>query len=175
MSIKKTLKIIGIVFALFFLGVIVLLVVDISNDEQTEETKKPLTVEEQIKNEINKELGEKTNNKKDRIVSLRIEESGYVEIVLNSDDSLSTKSTKDSMLYDATDAFPILFKDKSIQRARIIFISTLVDVYGKESDEEVIRITLTRETNDKITWDNFNIDNFGTVAENFFVHPALQK
>ena len=163
----------GFILALILIIVVIAIV---KSGDDTEKTDKSLTVEDQIKNDVYEELGEKSNNKKDRIVNLDIEKStGYAKIILAGDNSLSTKDTKEKQLFDAEDVFPILFKDKSIEKAMVTFQLPLVDKYGKETDEDVIRIVLTRETNDKIVWKNFNIDNFGTVAENFYMHPAMKE
>lgn len=89
--------------------------------------------------------------------------------------AIDVKSTKEAMLFDATDVFPIIFSDKSIDSAMVTFQLTFVDTYGNESEDDAIRIKLTRETNDKINWENFNIDNFPDVADSFYVHPGMNK
>lgn len=168
----------------FIVALIVIIVViaiatggdDTKTASKEDKKDKPLTLEEQIKSDINDELGEKNNDKKDRIVKLEVEKStGFVKVVLAGDQSLSTKSTKEKQLFDATDVFPILFKNDSVKKAMVTFQLPLVDAYGKETDQDVVRIMLERETNDKIVWKNFNIDNFSTVADSFYLHPALNK
>lgn len=134
-----------------------------------------ITVDTQIKEDIYEELGDKSNNKKDRVVSFDIEKNtGYAKVVLSGDNSLSTKDTKEKQLYDATDVFPIVFKDDSIKKAMVTFQLPLTDKYGKETDEDVIRIVMTRETNDKMEWKNFNIANFDKIADSLYVHQALR-
>lgn len=136
----------------------------------------PQTLEEQIKSEINKALGETTNNDDERIVDLTFnEDSGFVRIVLAGDDNLTNNLTKVGLLSDAADAFPILFKDNAVKDAMISIQLPLVDQYGNSEDGEVMAMELDRKTHEKINYENFNPENFETVAKNYFEHPALNK
>ena len=155
---------------------VVLISAAVSDSNNRKGLDNPETLAEHIESDIYEDQGRTTNNEKDKVVGVTADEkTGVVKVVLNGDESLSTKSTKEAMLYDAKDIFPLIFKYDEVNKATVAFKFTLVDTYGKESDEEVIRITLTKEANDKIVWENFNIDNFSFVADNLYVHPAMLK
>ena len=166
----------GFIAAFVLMVVIIAVIKEGGNTEQTQQTNqaKPQTLEEQIISDINKELGEKTNLKKKRIISVK-EDNGYVKVVLAGDEGLNVKGTKEAQLYDATKVFPIIFKNDKVKNAMVTFQLTFTDVYGKEKEDDAYRIVLNRKTNDKIEWDNFNIDNFPVIADSFYTHPALNK
>lgn len=164
----------GLITVISLVLFFVALSVDSGNDNREAEKLENMTVDERIVYEVEKELGETTNTDKQRVISHELN-NGYLNLVLAADNSINVKSTKEAMLFDATDVFPIIFSDKSIDSAMVTFQLTFVDTYGNESEDDAIRIKLTRETNDKINWENFNIDNFPDVADSFYVHPGMNK
>lgn len=52
--------------------------------------------------------------------------------------------------------------------------ATLVDVYGRESRDRVIRATYQRDALSKINWDNFLDQNVARVADSFELSPAYR-
>lgn len=44
----------------------------------------------------------------------------------------------------------------------------LVDVYGNVSEDNVFRITIPKDTLDKINWDNFSYDNLTSIGEDYW-------
>ena len=57
----------------------------------------------------------------------------------------------------------------------IVFFGTCpaYDVYGNESIETALSVTLTKETIDKVNWDNFISDNLESIAERYYVDDDL--
>lgn len=51
----------------------------------------------------------------------------------------------------------------------------LVDAYGNSKEDTVLKIMLTKETLDKINFEQFDKDNFSVIADEFYQHPALRK
>ncbi|OEH53072.1 hypothetical protein AQ616_18725 [Oceanobacillus sp. E9] len=137
--------------------------------EASSEEPNELTAEEKI---IEK-LGEKTNQDQERLISYS-NEDGVIEVVLAGDQSLDDEGTLKLMLYNAQDVFPILFEEEQTKEASINIQQTFVDKYGKESEQDALQIMISQETNDKITWENFNIDNFSEVADDYYVHPGIE-
>lgn len=45
--------------------------------------------------------------------------------------------------------FPIIFKENGVEKALVTFRLTFVDQYGKEKDDDAIRIVLTKPTSEK--------------------------
>ncbi len=60
---------------------------------------------------------------------------------------------------------------------RITFDGTfpLQDVYGNVVEERVVEVSYTRETVEKINWDNFQRTDIFTIADFDFIHPAMTK
>ncbi|MFS0780112.1 hypothetical protein [Bacillus sp. 1P06AnD] len=143
-------------------------------ESKSEHKEKNKSVEEQVTSDLKDKLGAKSNNKEKRIVSLEYTKTdGYLKLTVAGDNSLSKKDTKYAQLNLATKAFPILFKNKDVKKVMLRIQLPLVDTYGTKKNEDVVRIVLTRETNDKITWKNFDPNNFSEVAESYYVHLAL--
>lgn len=141
--------------------------------ETKKEVKKEETPKEQLEKAIIDKMGKKTNEGKKTIVE--IEDGEYTKVVINGDQTLSNKDMRINMLRETTKVFPIIFKDKNVQKAMVTVKTTFVDKYGKESDDDGVRVLLTRETNDKIVWKNFDVNNYGDIAESLYVHPAITK
>ena len=57
----------------------------------------------------------------------------------------------------------------------VVFFGTCpaYDVYGNESIETALSVTLTKETIDKVNWENFLSDNLESIAERYYVDDDL--
>ncbi|WP_284037479.1 membrane lipoprotein lipid attachment site-containing protein [Neobacillus sp. 114] len=146
-----------------------------------EEPKKELTLEEKITKDIEKKLGKQTNTKKKRIVDLTANDNAGTEVegdkiillTLAGDENLSNKMTIKGMLMDSSKAFQEVFKNKDASEVTLFWQFPMVDSYGKSKEENVIKISLTRETFDKVEWQNFDYNNFEKIADQYWIHPAL--
>ena len=49
------------------------------------------------------------------------------------------------------------------------------DSYGNSEDSDVVRYPISKETIDKIDFENFNVDNLEEVAEGAFIHPEFRE
>jgi len=52
--------------------------------------------------------------------------------------------------------------------------TTLVDIYGNKKEERVILCTVSKYVAKKVKWENFDSDNLPKIADDYWVHPALQ-
>jgi len=146
---------------------------EVKKETKPKKTEDKMNPEELLTKEINNKLGKKTNEGKKTIVE--IESGEYTKVVINGDQTLSNKDMKSNMLRETTKIFPVIFKDDNVQKAMVTVKTTFVDKYGKESDDDGVRVLLTRETNDKIVWKNFDVNNYQDIAENLYVHPAISQ
>lgn len=137
-----------------------------------EETEKPLTIEDKVKNAVIESLGEETNMGKERIGGIIIEKE-IAKISLNADESLTTDLTRSSMLYNSKDLFEQLDKIEGLKGYSLAWNMTLVDVKGNEFEEPVLGIWIDKPHG--VKWENFNVDNFDKVASNMYTHPVLNK
>lgn len=163
---------------------------EVKKEEQPEkeepkktEPKKELTLDEKITKQINKKLGKETNTANKRIKELTLNDNlgtdkegdKIILLTLMGDENLTTKMTIEGMLVKSKDAFQQVFKNKEAEEVTLFWQYPMVDAYGKFKNENVIKITLTRGTFDKIEWKTFDYKNFEAVAEQYWMHQALQN
>ena len=48
-------------------------------------------------------------------------------------------------------------------------------MYGNEEDGKVLSFDMSKETVEKINWDNITTDNLIALSENVFMHPDLKQ
>ena len=115
-----------------------------------------------------------------------LEKINYVEMVgdsqpvvfiLKMSDNLSKNFMLKGAYMDAKDIIQAVHKvvgDK-ITSYQFVFNFPLVDVYGNEEDGKVLSFDMSKETVEKINWDNITTDNLMTLSENVFIHPDLNS
>lgn len=155
-----------------------------------EETKKPAkkavdyqkVTKSNVKTVITKALGTKTNMDKKRIVGVDVIEnaaddfkSKIILVKLNANENLTNKMTKGGMFEDTSDALKALSKFKNTSIYRVWWYYPLVDTYGNESDDVVMKLELSNETLKKINWDNFLSKNYPNIADFYWQHPSMPK
>ncbi|MGE7766682.1 hypothetical protein [Peribacillus sp. NPDC096540] len=147
------------------------------------EPKKELTLDDKVTKQINKKFGKETNTDKKRIIELTINDNlgtdkegdKIILLTLTGDENLTTKMAIKGMLMKSKDAFQQVFKNKEAEEVTLFWQYPMIDAYGKSKDENVIKITLTKGTFDKIEWKTFDYKNFEAVADQFWMHQALQN
>ncbi|MCM3567828.1 tripartite tricarboxylate transporter TctB family protein [Neobacillus mesonae] len=147
------------------------------------EQKKELTLDEKITQGINKKLGKNNNMDKKRIVKLQVNDNAgsdvegdkIVLLTLSGDESFTNKMTIKEMLMKSKNAFQETFKNKEVSEVTLFWQFPMVDAYGKSKDENVIKIGLSRETFEKIEWKTFDYNNYEVIADQYWMHPALQS
>lgn len=83
---------------------------------------------------------------------------------------------KKSIWFEDMDIFRKLYNSGiSIASIKIVTHSTLIDAYGQKSDAPIMRATMSLTTANKIGWENFIIDNFPNITEDYWIHSALLK
>jgi len=127
-------------------------------------------------------LGQKTNMGEQRMRQVEIYTYDYVnnyqnvDIEYMADENFTTNMTKKSMWIGAME---VLEKLPAVLSAQVMKITLnphfkLIDRYGNESIDRVMTIRVTRETWEKVNWDNFRMDNIPNIAETYWEHPAFQ-
>jgi len=97
--------------------------------------------------------------------------SGYVVIRRPDQDYWNLVLQED----DATNMFEKLFKDPRVNLVRISTYLKGVDEYGKEGSFVGTRFIMSRETAEKINWNNFLYSNLPNVADEAYINPVLLK
>jgi hypothetical protein len=99
-------------------------------------------------------------------VELRMKDGGF----------WSDKTAKDSIERLMKKAYERLFaKAPRIWNVWCVVETKLIDKYGKESMEVVYKTSMTKETADKINWQNSALLDFSSLWETHFLHPVLAK
>lgn len=143
------------------------------------EADKELSKEEKIKNDIKDILGSSNRDvQKVRQISVkkRMDNKSLVEVRYNADDNWGNDEIKFGIWIDAQEIFEKVYTDYSdIGRVAVFAYFPLQDKYGNSEDELVMKIMLDDETASKINWENFLTDNMPQVADNYYIHSALNE
>jgi len=105
-------------------------------------------------------------------------EPGAYIIIIQTDAGVgfTNNQVKKSTWFEDMDIFKKLYNSGiSIASIKIVTYSTLIDAYGQKSDAPIMRAKMSLATANKIGWDNFIIDNFPNITEDYWIHPALLK
>lgn len=142
---------------------------DLEEEEtiQTEKTTKEL-IEDAIPTTIK-------NLEKINYVEM-VGESQPVVFILKMNDNLSKNFMLKGAYLNAKDIIQSVYAiagDK-ITSYQFLFNFPLVDAYGNEEDGKVLSFDISKETVEKINWDNITTDNLISLSENVFMHPDLK-
>ncbi|ETB71164.1 MULTISPECIES: hypothetical protein [Bacillus] len=96
-------------------------------------------------------------------------------ITLQGQERLTNSSVRFEMLEDAKRISSKIFKVDKVGSVLIMFKYPMQDVKGNESNDVILKVSLTRENAKDINWENFNSENFSKVADTYYEHPALSK
>lgn len=129
------------------------------------------TIERTIELATLEELGAKTP-----IQLIEFENNG-LNIEYTASDNLSINLIKQGVLIDAKDLTQRLSSIVPEETISINIMASreLVDQYGDTELTTVHIVSFDRSTWEKINWDNFITDNIPTVADYYWVHPALKN
>ncbi|MDA2566431.1 hypothetical protein PDQ34_21020 [Bacillus cereus] len=139
--------------------------------DKLQEKRKKEDFEEKIKKAVTDTLGKK-NLLKSEINTNAASENSNDKIVL-----LTVKPTVNDKLIMLENASKILEKISKIENISevVIFMNTtLVDQYGRESDDNVMKIIFNRETLKKINFKNLVWDNIPEIADEYWQAPAVK-
>lgn len=92
-------------------------------------------------------------------------------------ENLTNNLTKRGIMIDASELMealtPVL--DENINIVNFSSSLPLIDQYGNITQDKVGLITFSRSEWEKINWDNFITDNIESVADYFWIHPAINS
>ncbi|MDF0591788.1 hypothetical protein [Candidatus Methanocrinis natronophilus] len=70
--------------------------------------------------------------------------------------------------------FKNFFEDPRIEKVLVVSNLEFVDTFGQTSSGAGCWYSVTRETADKVNWDNLPLENLDKIADAYFIHPALR-
>ncbi|QUG86889.1 hypothetical protein GSN03_15005 [Bacillus nitratireducens] len=79
------------------------------------------------------------------------------------------------MWTDTVSILKDLSNEKNISEITFFYKYPLIDAYGNEKKDTVMKINLNRDTLDKINFDNFPHDNLPKISNEYWEHPAFNK
>lgn len=130
-----------------------------------------MSIDEKIEKVTNTTLGEERGGQKTFIKSETIGVEANKKVVHINDGS----NYKYGMLENAARVLQNVFKINNLQSVTLFIHGSLEDKYGNSKDEEMMKIILSKETANKINWENFDASNFPEVADEYWEHLELKK
>lgn len=101
------------------------------------------------------------------------EEDGELVVTFRASENLTSGMTRGGMLRDMKHIFRT--SPEKYESVLAVAHLPLTDQYGNTEEQWVSKISLSRETMDKINWDNFFPEDFSGVAGRYLIHPTLQE
>lgn len=121
------------------------------------------------------DIGETTNQKKPKLHDVSIGD-GEIFLNLNANDSFTNSMIISEMNDDIFKVLKALAqKDFDYKNILVAEYMILQDQYGKESDNMVYNVSISKENLKKIVWDNITFSNVPKFADHVFIHPVLLK
>ncbi|MER2078696.1 hypothetical protein [Psychrobacillus psychrotolerans] len=121
---------------------------------------------------IMQDFGITPQEKEDAVLSSRFE-SGVVEAIALEQNFKSAESLKLSILNRTVGFMKAMNALDDVSQATLIVQAPLTDRYGNVENGDVMVVLMSKETLNKINFENFNPGNLSFVADSYWEHPAL--
>jgi hypothetical protein len=133
------------------------------------------TPEYKLNKGISKVLGKESNREGKRISALSIDDSGNIVVNFKGDENLTENLTVTGIKMDVSDVLKAIKKSKvALNSVNVITTYSMVDQYGNAEESEVVNVTYSKATIDKINFENFSYKNIYTIADSVsFIHPQF--
>lgn len=96
-----------------------------------------------------------------------IEDDKIVILTLSGSENLTAKMTANGLFEDSNIVFQSLFENADVEEAVLFWQLPVTDSKGNTSDKNVLKITLTRNTFENISWEDFDSHNYEFVADDY--------
>ena len=98
---------------------------------------------------------------------------GVIQINIAGGDNLSSRLIRNGMILEGYDIIKALQGRDDFSEIVMRWTFPLVDAYGRSYEDVVMKIDITRETLEKINFDNFVFENLPNIADEYYQHPVL--
>lgn len=146
-------------------------------EETTEELFESLSTEEKGIKIVEEVVGLETNMDEERMVSTSLSENSLA-LTMVANENLTVSMMQRSMVMNAKDIFEEIYtrmiEAGEIEEAVIVWQIEFTDTYGNAELKNAMILTLTKETGEKINWDNISTDNIESLTKDW-QHPALNE
>lgn len=123
---------------------------------------------------IMENFGSTAMEKERALVSSKFE-NGVVEGIALEENVLSAESLKHSSLYSTVDFMKAMKAQEDVTQATLIVQAPLADPYGNVENGDVLIVIMSRETLNKINFNNFQPKHLSFVADSYWEHPVLSN
>ncbi|MFS0783220.1 hypothetical protein [Bacillus sp. 1P06AnD] len=135
------------------------------------------SLDNKVKKAIHKAFGKENSfDKKDSILGINYnKETGFILVKVYGSDNLTTNMIRKGMWMDVRDTLELLKDEDDLKMIDFNIVFPMQDQYGQESNDIIMKLSFSKETIDKINFDNLLTDNIPTIADSYWQHPALNK
>ena len=101
-----------------------------------------------------------------------------VIVNLNAVTFLTVNLMREKIIEDSTMVFKLVFNDPDYEEINTVIVQSyypLIDKYGQEIDEMIMKLTLKRETFNKINFENIYYEDLLEVLDGVLISPSLTK
>jgi hypothetical protein len=133
------------------------------------------TPETKLTNAVTSALGEKSNREGKKITNLFLNSNGNILLRFKGDENITENLTITGIQMDIRDALKAIQKSNiPYNKVTVITTYSMVDKFGNAKESDVINLTYSKATIDKINFDNFDRKNIYSIADTVtFVHPQF--
>ncbi|MDQ0414573.1 DUF308 domain-containing protein [Mesobacillus stamsii] len=145
-------------------------------EEEAKKKAEQETPDYKLKQAVTKALGKESNREGDKITKLTFDqETGNILVNFKGDENFTENMTITGVQLDIKDTLKaIKTTGVAFNNINIVVSYSMVDQYGNAEESKVIDLDYSKDTIDKINFDNFNTDNIYTVSDIVnFVHQAF--
>jgi apolipoprotein N-acyltransferase len=133
------------------------------------------TPQTKLTNAITSALGEKSNREGKKITASTLDSNGNILVKFKGDENITENMTVTGIQMDISDALKAIQKSNvPYNKVNVITTYSMVDKFGNAKESDVINLTYSKATIDKINFDNFDRKNIYSIADTVtFVHPQF--
>lgn len=140
--------------------------------ELTKEEEAELPLLDLVKVRAEQAVGTENNMEDARNIVVEGDAS-QVKITMHGDEVI-IGSYESALLANTADVLAAVQSIQDVKKFVVVLQSNFVDEYGNEYVDDSMRTFIRADELAKINFENFNNKNIATLAENHFVHPAMQ-
>lgn len=150
--------------------------IDKANNEFIQQNLEKNNIEGYIQYCVINSMGDKTNTNpvKQKLISVeKISDKNY-NVKINANEGWNDDTAKNKMLIDTKNFYKEFIKQTNrineIDNITLIYYQTLINKYGKTSENAVIKIAFNKETILKINWENVLTDKLPEISDEYWTH-----
>lgn len=124
---------------------------------------------------VTKAIGKESNREGEKLSKLSIDPAGNIVVKFKGDDNLTENFIVSGIKMDIADVLKAVKQSGvAFKNLNVIVTFSMVDQYGNAKESDVVDLTYSKATIDKINFENFSYKNVYAIADVVgFVHPQF--